>query len=135
MLNMADELSKLSTCPRLHTACIFTDPWYHIVSAGFNGAPPGIDHCDKVGCIIEENHCVKSLHGEKNAILIAGHKSNNGRAFITHFPCIRCSNDMVAVGIKKIYYRRHYGNEANVKMVTRLLKEANVELYRTEGLL
>jgi dCMP deaminase len=134
LLNMATELSSLGTCSRLKTACIFTDSTYHILAAGYNGSPPGMPHCTDNGCIVENNHCVRSLHGEKNALLLVDKNLiNGGMAFITHSPCARCFNDMIAIGIKNVYYLNDYGTGEMNNIVRYLSDESGVNIVRYSG--
>ena len=42
-----------------------------ILSTGYNGSIRGMPHCDEVGHLMENGHCVATVHAEANAILQA----------------------------------------------------------------
>lgn len=47
-LRMAVELSRLSTCHRLHVGCILIDKHGQVDGTGFNGRASGLPHCNEV---------------------------------------------------------------------------------------
>ena len=61
-----------------------------ILSTGYNGSIRGLPHCEDVGCMMEDGHCVATVHAEANAILQA---ANNGvriagaEIYTTASPC------------------------------------------------
>lgn len=66
-LNIAKEVSKRSTCPRASVGAVIVKD-HRILSTGYNGAPPGEPHCTDVGCLMENNHCERTIHAETNAV-------------------------------------------------------------------
>ena len=63
--------SARGTCDRLRTATVVVDKKNRLISAGYNGSTPGAPHCDDVGHLIIDGHCMRTLHAEENAILRA----------------------------------------------------------------
>ncbi|MFC2083765.1 cytidine/deoxycytidylate deaminase family protein [Bacteroidota bacterium] len=103
-LKVAMLVSERSTCPRMHCGCILVKD-KQILATGYNGSIPGDGHCEDVGCMIVENHCVRTIHAEMNAILqCSSHGVNTfgAKAYITTMPCTTCSKALIAAGIKEI---------------------------------
>lgn len=65
---IARDVSSRSTCPRAAIGVVLVDRNHRIISTGYNGAPKGKQHCVEVGCDIYADHCVRSVHAERNAI-------------------------------------------------------------------
>lgn len=63
-LSIAHELSALGTCNRAHVGAVIVRDG-RCISWGYNGAPPGLPHCDVVG-----HGWDNKLYGKK--ILVAG---------------------------------------------------------------
>ena len=109
-MNIAKEVATRSTCDRKHVgALIVRDKT--ILSTGYNGSIRGMPHCDDVGHMMEDNHCVATIHAETNAILQAaknGVMINNAELYITASPCWPCFKMIANAGIKKIYYGEFY---------------------------
>ncbi len=106
-----------------------------ILTTGYNGAPSGITHCDKVGCLREElgvpsgqrHELCRALHAEQNAFLQAarhGISLEGGMLYITTQPCSICAKMIINVGIKKIIIEGEYPDELALKF----LEEAGVEM-------
>ncbi len=61
-------LAVRSTCTRLAVgATIVRDN--RIIAGGYNGSISGGDHCIDHGCYVVDNHCVRTIHAEMNALL------------------------------------------------------------------
>jgi dCMP deaminase len=109
MLAICDVLGQRGTCPRAHVGCVIARD-SRILSTGYNGSLPGKDHCDNVGCEIENNHCIRTLHAEQNAIAFAarnGISVEGATLYITGYRhvCRICSKLAEAAGIKEIITR------------------------------
>lgn len=105
-------LSMRSTCQRLSVGAILVRD-RRIIAGGYNGAVSGDAHCIDVGCHLENNHCVKTIHAEMNALLQCakfGIATDGAEVYVTDFPCLQCTKSLLQAGIKKIYYCRNYHN-------------------------
>ena len=64
-----DEAAK-SRCDRAHVGCVIVDrATGQVVSRAFNETPHGLEPCDTGGHRIVDNHCVNTVHAERNAIM------------------------------------------------------------------
>ena len=71
-IGIAKAGTRRVSCPRARCCCVIVDPETHFVLAmGYNGAPPGEDHCFEHGCIMVDGHCQRAIHSEVNAIAYA----------------------------------------------------------------
>lgn len=70
MVEICKLLGRRGTCPRARVGCVISKDG-RILSTGYNGSLPGEPHCDEVGCQMENNHCVRTVHAEANAICFA----------------------------------------------------------------
>ena len=103
-LKLAMLVSERATCPRMHCGCVLVRD-KRILSTGYNGSIPGDAHCEDDGCMIVDNHCVRTIHAEMNAILqcsIHGVSTLGASAYITNMPCTNCAKSLIAAGIKEI---------------------------------
>jgi dCMP deaminase len=103
-LKLAMLASERATCPRMHCGCVLVKD-KNIVATGYNGSIPGDDHCDDVGCLLVDNHCVRTVHAEMNALTQAakwGHPVVGSTAYITNMPCTACAKALVAAGVKRV---------------------------------
>jgi dCMP deaminase len=105
-------LALRSTCTRLTVgATIVRDK--RIIAGGYNGSIAGGDHCMDEGCYVIDNHCVRTIHAEMNAILQCakfGVGTENAEIYVTHFPCLQCCKAIIQAGIKTVYYATDYKN-------------------------
>lgn len=109
---MLDALNAatMSTCQRAQVGCVFVRDGYGIVS-GYNGAPRGMAHCLDDGCIMEGNHCIRSLHAEQNAIIQAawhGVSIRQSTVYVTHYPCALCAKMLINLGTIRVIYLNEY---------------------------
>lgn len=107
-----------ATCDRKHVGALIVDPYHRIVATGYNGAPSGMPSCDEVGHEINDNHCIRSLHAESNAIDFAGRMAMGCTLYVTVTPCYDCAKRIVNAGIAHVvwdeFYQSRYGKSAQV---------------------
>lgn len=124
------QVAKRSTCDRARVGSIIVKE-RRILTTGYNGAPAGLPHCDEVGHLMIDNHCVRTLHAEQNAIIQAalhGVSVAGSTIYVTHQPCLTCAKMIINAGIKRVVYAGHYPDENAVAFLT----EAGVELQHWE---
>lgn len=96
-------LSLRSTCTRLTVgATIVRDK--RIIAGGYNGSVSGGTHCIDEGCYVVDNHCVRTIHAEMNAILQCakfGVPTEGAEIYVTHFPCLQCTKMIYKQGLKR----------------------------------
>lgn len=121
-------LALRSTCTRLAVGATIVRE-KRIIAGGYNGSISGDEHCLDVGCYMVDNHCVRTVHAEVNALLQCskyGTSTNGADIYVTHFPCLQCTKSIIQAGIKNVYYANDYKNDpyayelfekANVKVV------------------
>lgn len=103
-LKLAMLASERATCPRMHCGCVLVKDRY-VLSTGYNGSLPGADHCEDVGCLIVDNHCVRTNHAEMNAICQAarhGVSVAGSTAYVTNMPCTTCAKALASAGIRRV---------------------------------
>lgn len=116
-----------STCDRLEAGAVLVKN-NRIISTGYNGSPPGLPHCDDAGHLMEEGHCVRTIHGEHNAILqaatIPGASTEGSTMYTKYTFCIHCAKYIVAAGVQRVIYGTIYRNAYCIDY----LKEAGVQI-------
>lgn len=98
-----------------------------IVSTGYNGSLRGAPHCDEAGHDMENDHCVRTVHAEANAVAQAakhGVRIDQAEIYVTASPCLTCFKLVANAGITKIYYKEFYRDER----ITEYAKQAGVKL-------
>ena len=103
-LKLAMLASERATCPRMHCGCVLVKN-KNVISTGYNGSIPGDEHCEDAGCILVDNHCVRTVHAEMNALIQAargGHAVEGSTAYITNMPCTTCSKSLITAGVKRV---------------------------------
>ena len=131
-INIAAAVAERSTCDRAHVGAVLARE-KRILTTGFNGSPAGLAHCDEVGHLLVEGHCVRTIHAEINAIIQAalhGVSTKGATCYVTHFPCIHCTKSLINAGIARVVYRDSYRIDENA---LRFFEQAGVELTRIEG--
>ncbi len=127
-LKVAMLVSERATCPRMHCGCVLVRD-KRILSTGYNGSIPGDDHCEDVGCRVVDNHCIRTIHAEMNALLqcsIHGVSTAGATAYVTNMPCTNCAKSLIAAGIKEIVIFSDYHDT----LAEDFFKIAQVELKR-----
>ncbi len=111
-LKLAMLVSERATCPRMHCGCVLVRE-KRILSTGYNGSIPGDGHCEDIGCYVVDNHCIRTIHAEMNALLqcsIHGVSTKGAAAYITNMPCTNCAKALIAAGITEIVVFSDYHN-------------------------
>ena len=114
-MQIASVVATRSTCERAHVGAVFVRD-KRILCTGFNGSPAGLGHCDEIGHLMVDGHCVRTIHAEVNAIVQAaqhGVSTKGATCYVTHFPCIHCTKTLINAGIKSIVYQQGYRMDEN----------------------
>jgi len=108
-MNIAHQVAARSTCPRLAVGAVLVKD-KRAISMGYNGSGRGQDHCSDAGCIIINNHCIRTVHAETNALLNAPRSEDlkYSTLYVTCMPCLDCFKNVVQAGIKRIVYDQPY---------------------------
>ncbi len=131
-LSLAHHVATRATCDRLLAGCVLVKD-KRILATGYNGSLPDADHCDDVGHLMLEGHCVATIHAEANAVANAaraGVSTMGATAYVTATPCWNCLKILVAAGIKRVVFDCEYSNAAQTHPpnVHKLLSQADVTL-------
>jgi dCMP deaminase len=109
-MNIAKQVATRATCDRKHVGAVIVRD-KTILSTGYNGSIRGLPHCSEVGHMIEDGHCVRTVHAEANAICQAarnGVRIEGADIYTTASPCWNCFRLIANSGIKRIYYGEFY---------------------------
>ena len=112
-MEIAKVVSSRSTCDRKHVGALLVRDRI-ILSTGYNGSIRGMPHCDEVGHVIENGHCVATIHAETNAILQAarnGVRIEGAQLYTPASPCWPCFKMIANTGIQRIVFGEFYRDE------------------------
>jgi dCMP deaminase len=112
-MTLARAVATRSTCDRKHVGALLVRDRV-ILSTGYNGSIRGMSHCDEVGHLMEDGHCVRTVHAEQNAIVQAarhGIRIEGADAYITASPCWTCFKLLANAGVQRIVYGEFYRDE------------------------
>jgi dCMP deaminase len=119
---IAREVASRSTCDRKHVGAVIVRDRM-ILATGYNGSIRGLAHCDDEGHLMEDGHCVRTVHAEANAIVQAarnGMRLEGGDIYITASPCFGCFKLIANAGLRRIafgeFYRDHRIYEFSEKL-------------------
>lgn len=141
-LKLAMLASERSTCPRMHCGCVIVKN-NHVIATGYNGSISGQPHCEDVGCLVENNHCIRTNHAEINALVQAVNYGSNiegATVYITNMSCTTCAKALITSGIKRIVVftdfhdtkAAEFYTEAGVK-IDKLPMPSNIIDYNIES--
>lgn len=112
-MSIAQVVASRSTCPRKYVGAVLVRDRI-ILSTGYNGSIRGMPHCSDVGHMMQDGHCVATIHAEANAIIQAartGANIDHGTCYVTASPCWNCFKQLANAGIKRICYGEFYRDE------------------------
>ena len=109
-MRIAKQVATRATCDRKHVGAVIVKD-KNILATGYNGSISGMPHCDEVGHMMENDHCVATIHAEANAILQAakhGTAIDGADIYVTASPCWNCFQLIANAGIRRIFYGEFY---------------------------
>jgi len=109
-MDIAHQVATRATCDRKHVGAVLVRD-RTILSTGYNGSIRGMPHCDEVGHMMENGHCVATVHAEANAILQAaknGVRIDGATLYTTASPCWPCFKLVANSGCVRIVYGEFY---------------------------
>ena len=112
-MEIARVVASRATCDRKHVGAVIVRD-RTILSTGYNGSIRGLPHCDEVGHMMENGHCVATIHAEANAILQAaknGVSIDRSDIYITASPCWPCFKMIANAGLRRIVFGEFYRDE------------------------
>jgi len=143
---IAGDLSGLSTCSRKRVGAVIVKEG-RCITWGYNGAPPGLPHCDEnfhgwdnseeitflpederqrrieeTKADLEEFGCRNATHAEANALAYAakhGISTDGGTLYVTVSPCEVCARLLIAAGIETVYYDEEYRDYGGISLLKR----------------
>lgn len=125
-MTIAQVVASRATCDRKHIGAVIVRDRV-ILSTGYNGSIAGTPHCDEVGHMMENDHCVRTIHAEANAIIQAARNGvmlEGSTIYTTASPCWSCFKLVSNSGIKKICFGEFYRDER----IYEVAKQIGIEL-------
>ena len=116
-MKLAVDVAIRATCERKHVGAIIVRN-KSILSTGYNGSISGTPHCDEAGHMMEDGHCVRTIHAEANALIQAarhGIRTEGATLYTTASPCWQCFKLISNSGITRVVFGEKYRLEDRVK--------------------
>jgi|SRR5271166_436249 len=130
-MDIAVAVATRATCSRKHVGAVIVRD-KTILSTGYNGSIRGMEHCDDAGHLMEDGHCIRTIHAEANAILQAaknGVAIDGATLYSTASPCWPCFGLVANSGIRRIVFGDAYrARDPGPKRVSEVAKLAGIEL-------
>jgi len=135
---ITEVVASKSTCNRAIVGAVFVNEDFEVRATGYNGAPRGFKDCGEIGHLIENEHCVRTIHAEQNAIIQAaknGTRLQGTILYSTYSPCYTCAKMIANLRIRKVMFKKLYTSGGG-KEALKLLKEAGItiEFWSTSNL-
>lgn len=109
-IQMAELVSKRSVDPKFKVGCVIVSKDNtRVLALGYNGDHKGGPN---------ERESMQSgqsgfIHAEINALIKADFANHQDKImYLTHSPCYMCSKAIINAGIKEVYYKDTYDEEA-----------------------
>ena len=130
-MEIAKQVATRATCDRKLVGAVIVRN-RTILSTGYNGSPRNLPHCDEVGHEIVDGHCIRTVHGEANAVAQAsknGVAIDNSTLYTTASPCYDCFKLLVNAGVTRVVYGEFYMSRygASKKVLTQA-KKAGIKM-------
>lgn len=112
-MGIARQVATRATCDRKHVGALLVRD-RTILSTGYNGSIRGLPHCDEVGHMMENGHCVATVHAEANAIIQAaknGVRIDGATMYTSASPCWPCFKLIANAGCTRIVFGEFYRDQ------------------------
>ena len=132
-IDMTRMVATRATCARRQVGAVIVRD-KRTIASGYNGSVAGDVHCLDVGCKVVDGHCIRTVHEESNAILQCakfGVRTEGADLYVTHFPCLQCTKQIIQAGIRKVVYAEQYSVDP---YALELFAQADVALVYLEHL-
>lgn len=108
-MEIAHIVAQRSTCFRLNVGAVITVD-NRIVSIGYNGSPPGHDHCKGNACPGRDGPCLETIHAEKNALDYVPYNTNllMKDLYVTDSPCMECALLIAKSRVGRLFFGTPY---------------------------
>jgi len=130
-MDICNSVSERGTCDRKRVGCVLVKD-NRILATGYNGSAGRTKHCDEIGHLMEEGHCIRTVHAEINTLAQCakhGISCDGATAFINTFPCFNCFKALVNAGIVFIYYQSDYDAKGKNHVID-LAKELGISMVK-----
>jgi dCMP deaminase len=121
-MNIARTVAARSTCDRKFVGAVIVRDRM-ILATGYNGSVRGLPHCDEEGHLMEDGHCVRTVHAEANAIVQAaraGVRIDGAGIYVTASPCWGCFRLIANAGITRIAFGEFYRDARTLEISAKL---------------
>ncbi len=121
-MDIATQVATRATCDRKHVGAVLVRD-RTILSTGYNGSIRGLPHCDEVGHMMENGHCVATVHAEANAIIQAAKNGvgiDGATMYTTASPCWPCFKLIANSGCRRIVFSEFYRDPRIFEFASRL---------------
>ena len=128
---IAAQVATRSTCARKHVGAVIERDKI-ILATGYNGSLRGLEHCDDVGHLMEDGHCVRTVHAEANALVQAarnGVRVEQASMYVTASPCFNCFKLIANAGVRRIIFGEFYRDER----IFDFSKQLSIELVHLQA--
>lgn len=118
-LKILESVAERSTCDRGRSGAVLIYQ-RQIIATGYVGSPPGFPHCDDVGHLMVDGHCVRTVHAEQNALASAarlGIAVMGSTLVCTMTPCRVCAMLMLTAGVDSVIATHPYQDTAGCKIL------------------
>ncbi len=112
-MNIARVVATRATCDRKHVGALLVRD-KTILSTGYNGSIRGLPHCSDAGHMMEDGHCVRTVHAEANAIIQAARNGvaiDGATIYTTASPCWPCFKLIANSGARRIVFGEFYRDD------------------------
>lgn len=106
-MKIAEIVKLRSSCERRQVGSVIVLDG-KIVGTGYNASASKVKHCNEVGCTIENDHCIRAVHSEKNAILNSARDLTGAEIYTTSFPCLSCLESLRNAKVTSIVFIEGY---------------------------
>jgi len=130
-MNIARTVATRATCDRKHVGAVIVRD-RTILSTGYNGSIRGTPHCDEAGHMMEDGHCVRTIHAEMNAIIQAAKNGTSiveASIYVTASPCWNCFKAIANAGLGRVVFGEFYRDQRIFETATAL----SIELVDLSG--